>query len=53
MPVVGSLDRRSPDTLADRLRQGSRTTGYVEGENVTIEYRWTENQLDRLPALAA
>jgi putative tryptophan/tyrosine transport system substrate-binding protein len=56
MPVVGFLDRRSPDAMADRLRafrQGLKDTGYVEGENVAIEYRWAENQLDRLPVLAA
>ena len=48
--------RQSPDALADRLRafrQGLKDTGYVEGENVAIEYRWAENQIDRLPALAA
>ena len=56
MPVIGFLDRRSPDALADRLRafrQGLKDSGYVEGENVAIEYRWAENQLDRLPGLAA
>src|SRR6266852_8423798 len=56
MPVIGLLDSRSPDALTDRLRgfrQGLKDTGYVEGENVAIEYRWAENQLDRLPALAA
>jgi putative ABC transport system substrate-binding protein len=56
MPVVGFLDPRSPDTLADRLRafrQGLKETGHVEGENVAIEYRWAEGQYDRLPALAA
>ena len=56
MPVIGLLDSRSPDALTDRLRgfrQGLKDTGYVEGENVAIEYRWAENQLDRLPVLAA
>jgi putative ABC transport system substrate-binding protein len=56
MPVIGMLDSRSPDALMDRLRgfrQGLKDTGYVEGENVAIEYRWAENQMDRLPALAA
>src|SRR4051794_19634477 len=56
MPVVGFLDPRSPDALADRLRgfcQGLRDTGYVEGENVAVEYRWAENRLDRLPELVA
>ena len=56
MPVIGFLDSRSPDALTDRLRafrQGLKDTGYVEGENVAIVYRWAENQLDRLPELAA
>ena len=56
MPVIGFLDLRPPDALTDRLRgfrQGLKDTGYVEGENVAIEYRWAENQFDRLPALAA
>jgi putative tryptophan/tyrosine transport system substrate-binding protein len=56
MPVVGFLNPTSPDTNADRLRgfrQGLKDTGYVEGENVAIEYRWADNQLDRLPELAA
>jgi hypothetical protein len=55
MPVVGFLDIRSPDTMIeDRLRafrQGLGQVGYVEGQNVTIEYRWAENQVDRLPEL--
>ena len=56
MPVVGFLGGTSPDTLADRLRafrQGLKDTGYIEGENLAIEYRWAENQIDRLPKLAA
>ena len=56
MPVIGFLDLRSPDGLADRLRafrQGLKDTGYVEGENVAIEYRWADNQINRLPELAA
>jgi putative ABC transport system substrate-binding protein len=57
MPVIGFLDPRSPDTVtADRLRafrQGLKDTAYVEGENVAIDYRWAENQMDRLPGLAA
>jgi putative ABC transport system substrate-binding protein len=56
MPVVGFLDTRSPDAVANRLRafrQGLKDAGYVERENVTIEYRWAENQLNRLPELAA
>jgi putative tryptophan/tyrosine transport system substrate-binding protein len=56
MPVIGFLDSRSPDTLADRLRgfrQGLRGSGYSEGENVTIVYRWAENQLERLPLMTA
>ena len=56
MPVIGYLESILPDTQADRLRafrQGLKDTGYVEGENVRIEYRWAENQVDRLPMLAA
>ena len=56
MPGIGFLHSQSPDTNADRLRgfhRGLKDSGYVEGENVTILYRWAENQIDRLPALAA
>src|SRR5262245_21533170 len=56
MPVIGFVDPVSIDVSADRLRafrQGVKDTGYVEGENVAIEYRWAEGQYDRLPALAA
>jgi len=56
MPVIGFLHPASPDAYADRLRsfrQGLKDAGFIEGENVAIEYRWAENQVDRLPALAA
>jgi ABC-type uncharacterized transport system substrate-binding protein len=56
MPVIGFLSPISLDTLADRLRafrQGLRGSGYIEGDNITIVYRWAENQPDRLPQLAA
>ena len=56
MPFIGFLHGQSPETSADRVRafrQGLKDTGFVEGENVTIEYRWAENQFDRLPTLAA
>ena len=56
MPVIGFVDSRSPDTNVDRLRafrQGLKDTGYVEGENVAIEYRWAESQFDRLPEMVA
>jgi putative ABC transport system substrate-binding protein len=54
MPVVGLLSSQSADTYGDGLRafrQGLKEVGYVEGENVIIEYRWAENHLDRLPEL--
>jgi ABC-type uncharacterized transport system substrate-binding protein len=56
MPVIGFLDSRPSDAMSDRLRafrQGLKDTGYVEGRNVAIEYRWAHGQNDRLPELAA
>ena len=57
MPVVGFLSAEWPNAVvADRLRafrEGLNDTGYFEGRNVTIEYRWAEGRIDRLPALAA
>src|SRR5437016_6053550 len=55
MPVIGLLNPALPDAGSDRLRgfrQGLKDSGFVEGENVTIVYRWAEGQFDRLPALA-
>jgi len=56
MPVIGVLDARSPGTTENPLRafrEGLKDTGYIAGENVALEYRWAEDQIDRLPALAA
>jgi len=57
MPVIGYLDSQSPGAFADEVlgafREGLRETGYAEGENVAIEFRWAENQINRLPNLAA
>src|SRR5262249_3867273 len=56
MPVVGYLNSATPEGFSgylQALRQGLKESGYVEGENLAIEYRWAENQIDRLPALAA
>ena len=56
VPVIGLLESRSPDAISDRLRafrQGLKDTGYVEGENIVVEYRFAENQIDRLSTLAA
>ncbi|MGB8396473.1 MAG: ABC transporter substrate-binding protein, partial [Pseudolabrys sp.] len=56
LPVVGFLSSRSPaesELDVAGFRQGLSQSGYVEDQNVAIEYRWAENQYDRLPALAA
>src|SRR5262245_49519434 len=56
MPVIGFLHPASPETYADRLRafrQGLKEAGFIEGENAVVEYRWAENQTDRLSSLAA
>jgi putative tryptophan/tyrosine transport system substrate-binding protein len=56
MPVIGFLGAVSPTGFSDRLQafhQGLKDTGYAEGANVAIEYRWADNELDRLPAMAA
>ena len=53
VPVVGFLNPASPDAISDRVRafrQGLKDNGYVEHENVAIEFRWAENQLERLRA---
>jgi putative ABC transport system substrate-binding protein len=56
MPVIGYLNAQALEGFTERLlrgfRQGLREAGYIEGENVAIEYRWAENQYDRLPTLA-
>src|SRR5262245_15622519 len=57
MPVVGFLNSLSPNNLAqltlENFLQGLKEAGFVDGKNVTIEYRWAEGHYDRLPALAA
>ena len=57
MPVIGYLGSQSADddykNLTIPFLQGLKEAGYVEGQNVAVEYRWAENQYDRLPALAA
>src|ERR1700751_5424567 len=57
VPGIGVLSPQSADdeykNFTIPFLQGLKETGYVEGQNVAVEYRWAENQLDRLPALAA
>ena len=55
-PTIGFLHSASPGPFASAVeayRRGLRETGFIEGENVAIEYRWAEGQYDRLPGLAA
>jgi putative ABC transport system substrate-binding protein len=56
MPVIGFINPTAPESVVEPmrgLRQGLKEAGYVEGENLTIEYRWANNQTERVPALAA
>ena len=57
VPVIGLLHPTSPDAFVDNrlrgIRQGLKDIGYVEGENLAIDYRYADNQVDRLPSLAA
>src|SRR5262245_63214305 len=55
-PIVGFLHYGSPETYAhivSAFRQGLRDSGFIEGQNVAIEYRWANGEYDRLPSLAA
>jgi hypothetical protein len=56
VPVIGFIGTELPEPYADRLRafqQGLKETGFVEGKNIAVEYRWAQGQHDRLPELAA
>jgi putative ABC transport system substrate-binding protein len=56
MPLIGFLGSDSPDLYTDRLRafrKGLKETGYIEGQNLAIEYRWARGRYDTLPAMAA
>jgi putative tryptophan/tyrosine transport system substrate-binding protein len=56
IPVIGYFSSSTPEGFSGHLRalrQGLKESGYVEGENLSIEYRWAENQAERLPTLAA
>ena len=56
MPVIGFVNIRSADTsarIATPFRKGLNETGYVEGQNVTVEYHWLDGRYDRLPSLMA
>jgi putative ABC transport system substrate-binding protein len=55
MPVVGFLNGASPDgyvPMVAAFRQGLKEAGYLEGQNVAVEYRWAEGQYDRVPVIA-
>ena len=55
MPVIGFLHSASPEGSANRIRafrEGLKETGFVEGENIAVDYRWAENRIERLPELA-
>jgi putative tryptophan/tyrosine transport system substrate-binding protein len=56
LPVIGYFSSAAPEGLSGylrALRQGLKESGYVEGENLAIEYRWAENHAERLPELVA
>jgi putative tryptophan/tyrosine transport system substrate-binding protein len=53
MPVIGFLNNAWPDARVVAFREGLKAAGYVEGQNVAVEYRWAEGRNDRLPAMAA